>query len=224
MTSQRRVADSGFTSGLGVPCREEAERGRRCRRGALKNRAVAAVTYDAAIGLGANLGDPLATLAEASVQLSGLGRITGASALYRTAAIGPPQPDFLNAVVALRCSLSPSSLMAALLQLEARLGRVRRERWGPRTIDLDLLWIDGLALSGETLCVPHPRLEQRRFALEPLLDVYPQACHPLTGRPYASLLCAVLDQEARRATDVRWMHVAASFGLKVNNGEARARP
>ena len=58
MTSQRRVADSGFTSGLGVPCREEAERGRRCRRGALKNRAVAAVTYDAAIGLGANLGDP----------------------------------------------------------------------------------------------------------------------------------------------------------------------
>ena len=179
-----------------------------------------AVTYDAAIGLGANLGDPLATLSEAARQLSRLGCVTRGSALYRTAAIGPSQPDFLNAVVGLRCSLPPLSLMAALLELEARLGRVRRERWGPRTLDLDVLWIDGVALDGETLCVPHPRLEQRRFALEPMLDVYPQACHPVTGRPYASVLADLFDQDARRVAGARWMKTAGPSALDINRDEA----
>ncbi len=177
-------------------------------------------SYDAAIGLGANLGDPLETIREACRHLGRLGRLAGASALYRTAAIGPPQPDFVNAVVGLRCGMPPRSLMTSLLEIEAQLGRVRRERWGARTIDLDLLWIDGVVVNSQMLCVPHPRLEQRRFALAPLLDVYPRACHPITGRPYATLLHQVSDQQARRIANHHWLGSAQRYPYGVNAPEA----
>jgi 2-amino-4-hydroxy-6-hydroxymethyldihydropteridine diphosphokinase len=99
---------------------------------------------------------------------------------------GPPQPEYLNAAVLLAFDGAPLELLDALLAIEARLGRVRAERWGPRTIDLDLLWIDGVAVEDARLEVPHPRLRERAFALVPLLEVAPEARDPRTGVRYVA--------------------------------------
>lgn len=137
------------------------------------------------IGLGANLGDRLRTLRSAVQGLAALGEVQGVSRLYETAAVGPPQPDYLNAAVLLDSALEPAALMQALLALERQHGRERRERWGPRTLDLDLLFSPGLELAEPGLTLPHPELPRRAFALAPLLDVAPHAREPSTGRPYA---------------------------------------
>ncbi len=146
---------------------------------------------DAVIGLGSNQGDGVAMFATAARELSKLAAITGQSALYRSPALGPPQPDYLNAAVRLRVEAEPTALLAALLRIEAGMGRVRRERWGPRVIDLDLLWIAGRCVAVPGLQVPHPALEERAFALAPLLDVAPDAVAPHGGRRYAALLAAL---------------------------------
>lgn len=107
------------------------------------------------------------------------------SYVYATEPVGgPPQGEFLNAAVRVECTQSPAELLDALLAIEQELGRVRRaeERWGPRTIDLDILWIEGVAVDTPRLTVPHPRLEERAFALAPLLDVAPNAPYSLGSR------------------------------------------
>lgn len=140
---------------------------------------------DAVIGLGANLGEPRATLEAALAALARLGTLLSVSRLYRTAPVGgPPQPDFLNAAARLRYFGDAEALLGDLLGIERRFGRMRRERWGPRVLDLDLLWIAGGVVRTEVLEVPHPRLTERAFALDPLLDVAPEALDPHTGRPY----------------------------------------
>jgi 2-amino-4-hydroxy-6-hydroxymethyldihydropteridine diphosphokinase len=146
---------------------------------------------DVVIGLGANLGDRFATLTQARSQILTLGRIVASSALYETLPVGPPQPEFLNAAVRLETELAPEALLDALLDIERALGRVRRERWGPRTIDLDILWGRGLLLTEPRLVVPHPELEKRAFALLPLLDVAPDAENP-SGVSYRAI-AATLD-------------------------------
>lgn len=98
-----------------------------------------------------------------------------ASRVYETAPVGPAQPDFLNAALLVRWSRELDALLASLLEVEASFGRVRAERWGPRTLDLDILWSDVLACDREGLHVPHPRLNERAFAKLPLLDVAPDA-------------------------------------------------
>jgi 2-amino-4-hydroxy-6-hydroxymethyldihydropteridine diphosphokinase len=144
---------------------------------------------DAVLGLGSNLGDRVAHLAQARQRLSTLGRIVLASALYESAAVGgPPQGAFVNAAIRLESALVPQELLRQILAIEQALGRVRRERWGPRTIDVDVLWIQGQALDLEQLTVPHPRLAQRAFALRPLLDVAPEARDPRSGERYAEQL------------------------------------
>jgi 2-amino-4-hydroxy-6-hydroxymethyldihydropteridine diphosphokinase len=143
---------------------------------------------DAVIGLGANLGDRRATLVLATQKLSGLGETRQRSALYETEPVGPPQPMFLNAAIALRTALEPLALLDGLLELERALGRVRSERWGPRVIDLDILWIDGRSFESPRLKVPHPELRHRAFALRPLLDVAPLARDPRDGARYADVL------------------------------------
>jgi 2-amino-4-hydroxy-6-hydroxymethyldihydropteridine diphosphokinase len=143
---------------------------------------------DAVIGLGSNLGDRRATLARAVLELRSLGRVEAASSLYETAPIGPPQPMFLNGAVQLSTRLPPPGLLAALLGIERKLGRVRRERWGPRSIDLDILWIAGVVVDTDELTVPHPELRRRAFALRPLLDVAPLATDPRDGTPYREVL------------------------------------
>jgi len=134
--------------------------------------------FDVVVGLGANLGDRTTTLAWAAGEIERLGRVVGRSHLYETEPVGPPQPRFLNAAVRLRTPLEPRALLVDLLAIEAKAGRVRRERWGPRVLDLDILWVAGLAMRSEDLVIPHPELTRRAFALIPLLDVAPEAISP----------------------------------------------
>jgi 2-amino-4-hydroxy-6-hydroxymethyldihydropteridine diphosphokinase len=133
------------------------------------------------VGLGSNLGDRLDLLRRA-VDL--LGRIPGvavvrSSRVYETQPIGPPQPPYLNAVVEVTTTLSARDLLDACLAVERRLGRVRSERWGPRTIDLDLLTLADERIHRPGLVVPHPRMHERAFVLAPLLEL--EADPPLPG-------------------------------------------
>lgn len=146
---------------------------------------------DAVIGLGSNVGDRRAMLVRAAEEFQAFGRLLARSALYETEPIGPPQPRYLNAAVLLRTELGPEPLLDALLGIERDLGRVRRERWGPRSIDLDILWLGSLAHASPTLTVPHPSLRERPFALRPLLDVAPAARDPADGTSYAAVLASL---------------------------------
>lgn len=138
------------------------------------------------IGLGTNLGDRLTTLREAVRRIGLLGDVAARSHVYETAPIGPEQPDFLNAAVLVEWRGTPLDLLDALRRIEAELGRDREKemRWGPRTMDLDILWIEGLVVDGPRLSVPHPRVHERAFALMPLLDVAPEATDPRTNERY----------------------------------------
>ena len=130
----------------------------------------------AVVGLGANLGDRLATLKAALEGLARIATIERVSRVYATAPVGgPPQPDYLNAAVLIEVESRPRELLHSLLAIESTLGRVRRERNGPRVIDLDVLWIEGVVVKSEELEVPHPRLKERAFALVPMLEVAPGA-------------------------------------------------
>jgi 2-amino-4-hydroxy-6-hydroxymethyldihydropteridine diphosphokinase len=132
------------------------------------------------VGVGANLGDREATIRAAIESLPG---IVGVSELRETDPVGvADQPAFLNGAVALETDLAPRDLLDALLAVERELGRERRERWGPRTIDLDLLLYGDETIEEPGLTVPHPRLHERRFALEPLLDLDPELAIPGRGR------------------------------------------
>jgi 2-amino-4-hydroxy-6-hydroxymethyldihydropteridine diphosphokinase len=141
----------------------------------------------AVIGIGANLGDRIDTMRRAVHELSRVARIARTSRVWETAPVGgPPQGAFLNAAVLVHYEGAPLALLEALLAIEAGEGRVRRERWGPRTLDLDLLWIEGLVVNEPRLVVPHPRLHERAFALVPLLELVPDARDPLTGSLYVA--------------------------------------
>jgi 2-amino-4-hydroxy-6-hydroxymethyldihydropteridine diphosphokinase len=132
------------------------------------------------IGLGANLGDREATIRAAVAALPG---VVAVSRLRETDPVGvTDQPRFLNGVVALETDLSARELLDRLLEIERELGRERRERWGPRTIDLDLLVYGEETVDEAGLTVPHPRLHERRFALEPLAELAPDALIPGRGR------------------------------------------
>jgi 2-amino-4-hydroxy-6-hydroxymethyldihydropteridine diphosphokinase len=140
----------------------------------------------AVVGFGANLGDRLVTMRAAARALSLVARVEKASRVYATAPVGgPAQPEYLNAAVLAACDLCPEELLDALLSIEADLGRVRVEKDGPRTIDLDVLWIEGVTLDTARLVVPHPRLRERAFAVVPLLELVPDARDPRTGARYA---------------------------------------
>ena len=152
---------------------------------------------DYVIGLGSNLGPRLPALRSACAGMRELGCIARISSLYETPALGPVQGDFLNAAVLLQTSLAPQALLAALLAIEQRLGRVRRERWGPRTIDLDVLWSPGQSFRSPTLEIPHRELARRAFALRPLLDVAPEACDPTTLQSYRKMLERLSDSDLR---------------------------
>ena len=141
--------------------------------------------WDVVIGLGSNVGDRLENLRAAIRGIATLGSLESVSALYDTAPVGPPQARFLNAAVRLSTATPPNPLLAELLAIEQSLGRERRERWGPRTLDLDILWVEGVMCADVGLTVPHPELRCRAFALLPLLDVAPQATDPQDGVAYA---------------------------------------
>jgi 2-amino-4-hydroxy-6-hydroxymethyldihydropteridine diphosphokinase len=152
------------------------------------------------VGLGANLGDAAATLEGGIAELAaepGV-EVLSRSPTYRTAPVGgPEQPDYLNAAVLLEVALEPLALLRRLQAIELGHGRVRTVRWGPRTLDLDLLLWDERAIDEPDLTVPHPRLVERRFALEPLLDVLPEARLP-DGRRLADVVAGLPEQGVHR--------------------------
>ncbi|WP_409918488.1 2-amino-4-hydroxy-6-hydroxymethyldihydropteridine diphosphokinase [Hyphomonas sp.] len=132
---------------------------------------------EAAIGLGSNLGDRAAHLAGAARALAKLNgtRIIAASSLWQTPPVGPPgQQDYYNACLILETALPAEELLAACLAIEATHGRERRERWGPRTLDMDILWYGELVLDTDRLTLPHPRLAERAFVLAPLSEIAPE--------------------------------------------------
>lgn len=148
------------------------------------------------IALGSNLGDREGTLRSAIVALRQLGSVEATSSSYETAPVGlVEQPDFLNAVVALRTTLSPQELMAALLRIEQQHGRDRGASVpkGPRTLDLDMLSYGDAVMETPMLTLPHPSLAERRFVLAPLAELAPQWRHPVTGKT-AAILLAELSQ------------------------------
>jgi 2-amino-4-hydroxy-6-hydroxymethyldihydropteridine diphosphokinase len=124
------------------------------------------------VGLGSNLGDRLDNLKRAVEALLEKGlAVMEASSVYETDPVGPPQPDYLNAAVAVDCHLLPAGLVAVLKQVEAEIGREQSERWGPRVIDLDLLLFGEETVSEPGLTVPHAELTNRAFALVPILEI-----------------------------------------------------
>jgi 2-amino-4-hydroxy-6-hydroxymethyldihydropteridine diphosphokinase len=124
------------------------------------------------LGMGSNLGDRRRQLADAVASLHG---VTAVSPVYETAPVGgPAQGAFLNIVVELATALSPRHLLGVCHRLEAAAGRMRGERWGPRTLDVDLLWMSGVTVDEPDLVVPHPRMWERRFVLAPLADLAPE--------------------------------------------------
>jgi len=151
---------------------------------------IAPVSKTAFVGIGSNLGDREDNLRRAVELLSAEDgvEVTGVSEIRETEPVGPiEQGPFLNGALRVETDLGPGELLEVLLAVEQHLGRVREERWGPRTIDLDLLLYGDEALDEPGLTVPHPRLHERRFALEPLADLAPSLEIPGRGRISALL-------------------------------------
>ena len=146
----------------------------------------------AIIGLGSNLGDRRATLLRAIDELNGSPGVSvvNVSSFHATEPVGGPQGQgpYLNAAACIETTLEPPALLRLLQEIEARNGRVRRVRWGERTLDLDLLLFDDRIVETPELNIPHPRMALRRFVLEPLLEIAPGAVDPVTGRSVAELL------------------------------------
>ena len=145
------------------------------------------------VALGSNVGDREAHLRAAIDALGALPgtRVAACSSLHETDPIGPqPQGPYLNAVAELWTTLEPRTLLAALQSIERDRGRQRaaEARWGPRTLDLDLLLYGQDIIAEEGLIVPHPRMHERRFVLEPLVEIAPDALHPVLDQPAARLL------------------------------------
>jgi 2-amino-4-hydroxy-6-hydroxymethyldihydropteridine diphosphokinase len=131
--------------------------------------------WRAFIGLGSNLGDRRALLRRAVEGLGAAGDVVAVSPLYETDPVGGPegQGPYLNLVVELSTPDTPRQLLERCRALEVAAGRVRTVRWGPRTLDADVLWVDGWRVDEDDLIVPHPRLWERRFVVQPLADLAP---------------------------------------------------
>jgi 2-amino-4-hydroxy-6-hydroxymethyldihydropteridine diphosphokinase len=148
------------------------------------------------IALGSNLGDRELYLQQAREKLMASPNIhlMRTSSIYETAPVGKiDQPSFLNQVIEVRTAFAPADLLAAMLQVEVALGRVRDERWGPRTIDLDLLAFGNRAVQQPRLRLPHPELHRRRFVLQPWAEIAPE--FEVTG------FAATVDELLRRCND-----------------------
>jgi dihydroneopterin aldolase/2-amino-4-hydroxy-6-hydroxymethyldihydropteridine diphosphokinase len=160
----------------------------------------------AVLALGANLGDRLAALQAAVESLGAQTRVIAVSAVFETAPVGgPEQPDFYNAVVVVDTDLDPYALLAVAQEIERDAGRVRNERWGPRTLDVDVLAFGDLRSDDPVLTLPHPRAHERAFVLLPWLDADPGAS--IAGHGPVAELAGTVDVAGVRRLDsptLRW--------------------
>ncbi|MEW4372804.1 2-amino-4-hydroxy-6-hydroxymethyldihydropteridine diphosphokinase [Paenibacillus kandeliae] len=160
---------------------------------------------EAYIALGANLGEREQTLHEAIQMLHQQSAIDvlRCSGIYETAPVGYiDQPAFYNMVIAVRTTLQPEQLLDVMLDIENTLGRVRDIRWGPRTVDLDLLWMNGIAMDTERLQLPHPRMYERAFVLVPLKEIVQPQHTPQLAQDVTSALHQIQDQQQ----DIQYVH------------------
>ncbi len=161
----------------------------------------------AIVALGANLGEARAALESAREALARhpANRLLACSRLYRTPPLGPPgQPDYLNAALLLDTRLAPLPLLALLHEIEAAHGRERGVRWGPRTLDLDLIDHGGLILDAPALTLPHPEAHKRQFVLAPLCDIAPEWQHPRMHQSARQLLDRLLLDEPPLPEGAQW--------------------
>lgn len=140
--------------------------------------------------LGSNEGDPVSNLAVARENIAKFaGTITAQSSLYESAAWGlEQQPDFCNQAIRITSTLTPEKLLDTVLEIEKNMGRVRREKWGQRIIDIDVLFYGGTVIDTPLLKIPHPGIPERKFALKPLAEIAPGVIHPVLKKPIATLL------------------------------------
>ncbi len=145
---------------------------------------------------GSNLGDRKGNLAKACYLLEAeVGSLVKASKLYLTEAWGvKKQPAFYNQILWMRTALSPQELLAKILELEIRMGRIRRRKWGERTIDIDIIFYGDQVIQQEGLTIPHPWLQERNFVLMPLAEIAPHWVHPILRKDVATLLQETPDQ------------------------------
>lgn len=161
------------------------------------------------IGLGSNIGDREGHIVAAVRMLHRhpLIRVVKVSSLYETAPVGyTDQADFLNAVIRIESSIPPQELLDVCRGIEAGLGRVREARWGPRTIDIDILLYDDIVIQADLLTLPHPRLQDRRFVLVPIDEIAPEL--PVyEGLTASKLLASCPSDDVRRYGDLCWEEV-----------------
>lgn len=160
------------------------------------------MTVEAALGFGGNLGDPVAAFAAAQKRLEAHAAVAvkRLSSVWRTAPWGKlDQPEFRNMAALIETSLSAEALLELCLAVEREQGRERRERWGPRTLDIDILAYGGQAIDRPGLQVPHPRIAERAFVLAPLAEIAPGTM--IAGRSVAELLKAIAGEDVRRDDD-----------------------
>ena len=155
------------------------------------------------ISLGGNLGNTLQIFKNSYLEIEKkIGRIATFSKIYQTAAWGKTdQADFLNQVIQVETELSPEKIMSELLDIEKFFGRLRDEIWGPRLLDLDILFIENLIFSSENLDIPHPQIAHRRFVLFPMAEIAPHFIHPIHQKTMLELLEQTTDLQSVRVMD-----------------------
>jgi 2-amino-4-hydroxy-6-hydroxymethyldihydropteridine diphosphokinase len=157
------------------------------------------VRETAYLSFGSNLGDRAANLRAAVTQLDVAGRLLAVSALYETQPVDvPDQPWFLNCVAAIATDKTPRELLQLALQVEAAMGRLRMSEKGPRKIDIDVVLFGNYVVDEPGLRIPHPAMHRRRFVLEPLVEIAPEARHPELGKTARELLAALPPGQAVR--------------------------
>jgi 2-amino-4-hydroxy-6-hydroxymethyldihydropteridine diphosphokinase len=158
------------------------------------------------VGIGSNLGNPIGNCLWAVERISFLDEVEvlQRSSLYRTEPVGFSEQDpFVNCVIEAKTNLSAHFFLKSLQQIENDMGRVREEKWGPRTIDLDILFYGDLTIGDETLLIPHPELHKRRFTLVPLCEIAPYFIHPAFGVSVRELLDGLKDESSVELINVR---------------------
>jgi 2-amino-4-hydroxy-6-hydroxymethyldihydropteridine diphosphokinase len=153
------------------------------------------------LSIGSNVGNREPRMREALERLDSAGRVVAVSSFYETEPVEfTEQPWFLNCAAALETSLSPPQLMASILRIEQEMGRRRLQKKGPRSIDIDILLFGNLIVSSADLTIPHPSMPQRRFVLEPLAELAPQALHPSLNKTILELRDALPPGQTVRRT------------------------